>query len=347
MAIDYAALTPERLEDLERLLLPFWRRTWDKTFADAFFRWRFVERPDWDAILAYDGTRAVGFVDSFFRPCRLRGTLVRVRQTSDWFCDPGYRPVGVMLMRKVMQQPEPILVVGGSDATHRILPRLQWTSLPDLMHYALPTGSGAIIKGVSEFLRIPVSALPRSLVRTFCLPLLRSHRAKPPAGKAEVACLTAADAVPRIVPSAGGSALLSVLDQEEVAWLRQAPEGMGAYFWLVFSLDGQPVGFSLSRLYDLGPLTVGRLLHLQVASPSVALYAWMSSETSLFLAKRGAQWVAARFGDPLVDEALTGLGFRRRQPCPAFWWHEGRQPPPAPHHLTWVCGDEAQLPHPD
>ena len=347
MAIDYAELTPERLEDLERLLLPFWGRAWDRSFAAAFFRWRFIERPDWDAILAYEGTRPIGFIDSFFRRCRIGDSLVRIRQTSDWFCDPGFRPVGVMLMRKVMQRPEPILVVGGSDTTHQVLPRLRWTSLPDLAHYALPTGSGAAIKGLCELFGFPSSRLPRPLVRALSVPLRRRRRANPPAGEAEVSCLAADGPLPRIVPQADGSTLLSVLDQAEAEWLGRAPDSMGSYFWLVFSLDGRPVGLSLSRLYDLGPLTVGRLLHLQAEVPSVALYAWMSDETSRHLAKRGAQWVAGRFGCPQIDEALTGLGFRKRQPCRAFWWHQGQQPPPVPHNLTWICGDEALLPHPD
>lgn len=347
MAIEYAELTPERLEDLERLLIPFWRREWDKPFTDAFFRWRFLERPDWEAILAYDGTRPVGFIDSFLRPCQIGDQLVRTRQTSDWYSDPDYRPVGVMLMRKVMQQPEPVLVVGGSDATHQLLPRLRWTSLPDLTHYLLPTGSGAIIKGLSDLFRFPSSALPGPLVRALSLPLLGRRRAKPPAGRAEVVHLTDDQPLPRIVPQAGSTTLLSVLDQGEVEWLRKAPDGMGDYCWLVFSLDGRPVGLSLSRLYNMGALTVGRLLHLQAETPSVALYAWMSSETSRHLTKHGAQWVAGRFGCPQIDEALTSLGFRRRQPCLAFWWHQGQDPPPAPYNLSWVCGDEALLPHPD
>ena len=347
MAIDYAELTPERLDDLQRLLLPFWQRQWDKSFADAFFRWRFVERPDWDGILAYDGARPVGFIDSFFRPYQIGESLVRVRQTSDWFSDPGYRPVGVMLMRKVMQQPEPILVVGGSETTHQILPRLRWTSLPDLAHYALPTGSGAAIKGLSELFGLSSLRLPGPMVRALSLPLVRRRRVKPPQGTAEVSCLPAGGPLPQIVPHDGSSVLLSVLEQAEADWLGKAPEGVGEYVWLVFSLDGRPVGLSLSRLYRRDAMTVARLLHLQADVPSVELYAWMTDETARHLAKQGAQWVAGRFGCPQIDQALTGLGFHKRQPCLAFWWHQGQEPPPPPHNLSWICGDEALLPHPN
>ena len=45
MAIEYADLTPERLDDLKDLLLPYWQRAWRAAATDAFFRWRFLERP--------------------------------------------------------------------------------------------------------------------------------------------------------------------------------------------------------------------------------------------------------------------------------------------------------------
>lgn len=347
MAITYIKLTPDRLEDVERLLLPYWQRRWDKPVADAFFRWRFLERADWEAILAYDGARLVGFLDNFFRPCRIGDALLRTRQTADWFCDPGHRPVGVMLMRKIMEQPEPVLVVGGTDATHQLLPRLRWQSLPDLTDYALPTGGGAAIKRLSELFHFRLAAVPGPLGRALSLPMGGRRRAAPPPGAAEVTCLDADEPLPEIVPRAGTHGLSSLLDQSEADWLRLAPDAMGRYVWLVFSLDGRPAGFSLSRLYRAGPLQAARLLHLQAQVPAVALYAWMSAETARYLAQQGAQWVAARFGCPLVDQALAGLGFRRRHACKAFWWHRGEAPPPLPYHLTWVCGDEAVLPYPD
>lgn len=347
MAVEYTKLTAGNIADLQRLLLPHWQRHWDESFAEAYFCWRFLDREDWEATLAYDGGQPVAFLDSFFRQCRISDTLVRTRQTADWFNSPNTGLVGLMMMRRVMEQPEPILVVGGTAPTHQLLPRLGWKELPALDDYVLPTGLGAAVMAFCKLAHFPADLIPRQLANIFSAPIIGRERAEAPAGPARIDRLGPDEALPPIIPARGSNSLVSVLGQAEVEWLRKAPDACGEYIWLVFSLDGKPAGFSLSALRQRGPFQMARLLHLQAQTPSSQMYRWMSAETAHHLAKCGAQFVTGSFSCPLVGEALRSIGFHRRKTTRAFWWHQGQEPPPLPYHLTLACGDEAILGHPD
>jgi hypothetical protein len=287
----------------------------------------------------------VAFLDSFIRPCRVGAQVVSVRQTANWFCHPDYRPVvGIKLMRMMMDKPEPMLIVGGNDNSWNVLPRLRWHALPTVPQYVLPIGPGVVFKGLSHLLDFPVSAIPSALGRVISFRVFGRRRGTTPNGSGSVMRLRGAEAIPEIVPPPDGCALSAVLGQEEVDWLDKAPDAMGDFVWLVFSVDGSPVGLSLSRLYEDRPFRAAKLLHLQVTDPSAAGYTWIIEETVHYLAERGAQWIAARFGNPLIVQVLEKMGFKnRRVDAPAFWWNHGQEPPDGPYHLTSVCGNESVI----
>ena len=349
MSIEYTNLSLEHLDDVKDLMLPIWERRWGEDFARAFFRWRFFERPLWDAALAYDGTSLVAFLDSFIRRCRVGTQIIPIRQTADWFCHPDYRPVvGIKIMRMMMDKPEPMLVVGGNKNTQNVLPRLRWHSLPDVPRFVLPIGPGVMFKGLSRLLRIPTSAFPSALGRLPSFRVFGGRRGAAPNGTGSVFRLRDSESLPEIAPPPDSCALGAVLDREEVDWLNKAPDAMGDFVWLVFSIDGSPMGLSLSRVYEEKPFRTAKLLHLQATDPSAAAYDWMIKETAAFVAECGAQWITAQFGDPLVLQALEKTGYRKkRDDQKAFWWNHGQEPPNGPYHLTWVCGDESVMPFPD
>ena len=184
------------------------------------------------------------------------------------------------------------------------------------------------------------------LARSLSFRIGGARRGPPPGAETSVTRLRGNAPLPEIVPPPDTCMLSAVLGQQEVDWLGKVPDAMGEFIWLVFSVDGAPVGHSLSRIYQEKPFQAAKLLHIQANAPAADLYAWMIAETATYLAAHGAQWVAARFSCPILGEAFRETGFTKRPSRDAYWLDHGRDPPDGPFSLTWMCGDEGLLPFP-
>jgi len=117
-----------------------WRQRWGAGFLGEILRWqRYVDRPsDGGTWLAFDRDECLAVIDSFIRPYLLDFRRVLVRETADWFRLAKYRPLGLKPMRIMMASPEAIVVIGGTDATVSLLPRLGWKRLPAVQRMILP-----------------------------------------------------------------------------------------------------------------------------------------------------------------------------------------------------------------
>lgn len=349
MATEIVPLTAEHLGDLQDLLLPFWQRKWDPAYAEAMFRWRFLDRPDWQALIAYDRKRPVGFLDAFVRTRYLDSRPVRVLETADWFTLPDYRPItGIMLMRQMMRKSMPILVAGSNEHTHGLLPKLGWQELTPLALFILPVRLGAAVKRLSRTVHFPLTKIPGGVADAMSVRIASPKTELTPSGQLSVAKLEHGQAIPEIASLPGRTALSAELTTREAEWLSRAPKPMGEFLWLVFSVDGNPAGITLSRVYYEGPFRKANLLHVQAGAPSASLYDWMVAETARQLIERGVHWIVGRFGCSVAVEACRRVGFRQRVgPVRVFWWDEKHKLPKVPLDVTWVCGDDSLHPLPN
>lgn len=347
MPIEYARLAEEHLEDLQAMLLPSWDRRWTRPVADRFFRWRFLERSDGEGLIAYDGSRPVGFVDSFLRPYRTRNGTVQVHEPAEWYSDPAYRPLlGMKLTRRLMDRPEPALTVGGNRNTATLLPRLGHRELPELTTYALPTGVGSMVKGLSKSLRFPISRVPPIMAGPLSVRLPWPRRGRREEDGVGVRRIEEGEAVPRVGPGDASYGIAPILGGQDCEWFRKAPEEVGSFLWLAFETAEGTKGVSFNRLYSDGPFQAARILHLEAAEPSASFYLRMVRDTVSELIAWRPQWIGARFSCPMSRQALQTAGFRRVGRCRAFWWHRERPAPEGPLHLSWTSGDEPLLPYP-
>jgi len=346
-SIEYTPLTPDRLPDLEALLLPVWGRRWAPGVAEDIFRWRFLERREGEAVMAYRGRAPVALLDSFVRPYRTPAGIVRVREPADWFCAPDHRPlVSVQLMRRLFEKPEPVLVVGGNAGTRQILPRLGFHELPALATYVFPLGTGVVAKALSKRFGLSMTHLPAPVARALSVRLRATGGLPAPPPEVRVRRIEAPGPLPEVAAADGTHTFAQLLQQGEFDWLSKAPPSMGEFVWLAFETDDGVRGVSLSRIYQEGAFRAARLLHLESTLPSASSYAGMTGETVRLLARSGAQWIGARFSSPLACMALERVGFRRVSHCRAFWWDRARKVPEAPMHLGWATNDEGLLPYP-
>jgi hypothetical protein len=325
---------------LLRLMPSLWSQDWDADFLSMMFRWRYVDRPaDGGTWLALDQDECVAVIDSFIRPYLLDFQRVPVRETADWFCLPKYRSIGLglRLMRIMMESPEPIVVIGGTDATVSLLPRLGWKRLPDVQTMILPV----TLRGLAGNLLRRRSRRRARWARRIpgFVPARSPRRAPPPAGDAHVEDWRPGRPISIPVPQRDG--LVELLEPDDLDWIYATPRGFSQPIMFVFRLDGKPVGASLCQLEPCAFGLDGRLVHLQISSSVQSVADWIVSETVRRLARMGAGFIRCRASIPLTITALRRTGFIAAHPEPAHWWAKDRTPPPAVIDVGYLRGDDA------
>ena len=317
-----------------------WNLEGDRALADELFRWRYLMRPDasGDTWIAHDGDRCVGVIDAYLRPDLLDGQRVYLRETADWFCLPQYRPLGLGLrmMRTVMRLPEAGITIGGTKATHALLPRLGWAEISSVEKMILPVNLRGLTSNVLR--RHPewgkyARAIPRFLP-------LRGPRAKPsPAADAQVAEWSPGQEIEIPIPHQDG--LHELIEQSDLEWICAGPPRLFSTVVLVFRMAGKAVGFSLSQLEPSAGGPDGRIVHVQLAEPSPAVAEWVIAETARRLAERGAGFIRCRASTPLMIAAFRGVGFIAAGAEPVFWWGNGRSEPRDGIAVSYLRADDA------
>lgn len=322
----------------ELLVRKSWKRDWSEELAERYVAWRYGERADGDTLVACDNGRCVGILDSFIRPYWIADRQEIVRETCDWFCLPEYRALGVglHLMRRMMAKPEPILVIGGTEHTQNLLPRLKWTRLPDVGNFILGV-SARTVAGLVTHSRWQAGVGLARLVPP--IPLVRRlpHVASPSADS-QVRVRVSGEAGPISRPAP--YALAPTLDAAFLDWLARAPDVLGQFLVLSFLCDGEPVGTSISRLQELPSFgTTAQIVHVHAARFEIV--DWMVNATVHELIGRGVGAVSCRTSCPATAGALSALGFWRRKPSPAYGWGADKLPSSEPLHLTTLQADDA------
>lgn len=339
MSISIIPLNEADPAGVRQLLLGFWQRDWTAKLLEDYFAWRYGARGTGETLVACDKGRSVGILDSFIRPYWIAGRRELVRETCDWFCLPEYQALGVglHLMRRMMAKPEPILVFGGSKTTLDLLPRLKWARLANAETFLLPVSTRTAAGRVAAYRlgRYGV-ALARAIPD---LRLVRRIRRPPaPSASAEVRCRplgAAVEEVARFVPHD----FAPWLDTSILDWLASAPEVLGEFVLLSFFSEGRPVGVSVSRMQTLAFGREAQIVH--VHAERLALMDWIVSETVHHLINREAGTVVCCTSCPATGRALGALGFVRRRPVKAYWWHASKAPPSGVLNLTSLRADDA------
>src|SRR5260221_6757155 len=120
------------IEPLTRKNFPAFKQSaeeaWDRPVGDAYYQWRYFDAPDVITLVADRGGDCVASISAFSRTYKFGDDLVECLDPFDWYCLPSARGsgVGVRLVKCLMDVGKPILALGGSSDTLRIIPRLGW-----------------------------------------------------------------------------------------------------------------------------------------------------------------------------------------------------------------------------
>jgi acetyltransferase (GNAT) family protein len=339
MALRFTRLTAENVTSARTLLAEWWPGNWSDEFVGRFFTWRYLTRPAGETLLAVDGDRCVAILDSYLRPYLFCGETATIRETCDWYCLPEYRPLGVglKLIRQMMAKPEPLVVVGGTEATHSLLPRLKWQRLPDVPIYVLPLSlKTALAFGLQK--RAPTAAQMLASVIPPGLRLFRPHQLPSPVNSAQVTASSGLE-VPGM-PSPNPYALALLLDGDNLNWLLSAPKEVGYLLVLRFLINGRLVAISITRLQRRREGLTAKVLHIQSEDRSPAMMGWIVSATALHLAEKGASLIICLSSDIIIGNAFRRVGFIAAGQRPAFWWSADKRAPTGAMHLTKMVGDD-------
>jgi hypothetical protein len=338
MGIEFAPLTEDNAADARALLLDWWDQDWDRKFAEEFFDWRYLSRSVGGANLAFDGRRCVGIIDSFLRPYLLHGERVLIRETCDWFCLEQYRPLGIglKLIRQFMERPEPIISIGGLEPTLVLLPRLKWQRLDDVETFFLPISARMLAADAARRLRIPgqnlAALLPRALT-------LRSPRMMPMPPEAEISIWRSGELAP--LPHGDSHELIALLSNWDREWWSAAPARLGKFVGLLFSIGGEPVGVSFSRIERCTPGARARIIHLQFSNSRDEVLDWAIAETARYLMSCGVELIRCRSSCTITSKSLRRCGFLAWKPSPTFWWSGADRSPPRSTYLTYNRADDS------
>jgi len=105
----------------------FSESTWSRPRTQSYYHWRYLEcRGFHRQFLALRGSECLAMVSAFRKTYLLGGVIGHCLEVFDWYCRPGLKGGGLggRVMRALMEEPEPILVCGGTVDTLARLPHM-------------------------------------------------------------------------------------------------------------------------------------------------------------------------------------------------------------------------------
>jgi hypothetical protein len=339
---EIVAFRPEHLDVVAR----FSAKVWARPRSAAYLRWRYLEHPDHHAYLVLRGDECLALVSAFRRPYQVGERRLRISDSFDWFCLPELRRsgLGVRVMQRMMQDPEPVIVTGGSADTRDLLPRMRFSVPATVKRYALLLDAERTADALARRTRLP-RALGRAvhaLGRPFLAPRVRGA---PPGARVETP-ETLDEATLALDPRPGGRGSAPVWTPPYLAWLRAGAPAFGRYLPLCFRIGEALAGWALLRVYDGARGREAALLDVRAKEPSAALYAWLVSEAAVFAARLGPGLLSAGTSCPLVEAGLRANRFRPIGDGPIHYWAKDGAPLEAPVVFGQHWGDETLVPYP-
>ncbi len=334
---------PEHLE----LVARFSARVWRRPRSVEFLRWRYSEHPDHRAYLAVREGECIAMVGAFRRPYRMGERTIPVADSFDWYSLPDLRGsgLGVRLLQRLMKDPEPVIVTGGTDDTRNLLPRMRF-QIPDTVQRF-----GTLLGGARAAQLIATrTRLPRALARLAFLasrPLLAPRvRLAPPGARVDEVAKLGEEAL-AIDPRPGRRGTAPIWTPAYLAWLAAASPRMGRFTPLEFRAEGALVGWALLRSYDAPGGRDFALLDVRAKTPGDAIYTWMISEIAVRARDAGCALLSAGTSCPHVAAGFRANRFQSFTPAPIHYYAQDGAAPDAPVVFGSHWGDEPILPYPE
>jgi hypothetical protein len=249
-------------------------------------------------------------------------------------------------MQRMMADPDPITVIGGTADTRDLLPRLGFKIPGEVVGYVLPLGS----RRAAEALRTR-ARVPRPLTRaafTVLGPVLAPRRRAAPRDGRLLPVAAAGPEIEALYAKARSYGSFPLWRLDQLRWVSQGFAGIGQFLTLYFVRGDALAGWGLLRIHEApGAGLAARIVDLFAPEPDADLFTWMVSEASCLAAAYRPDFVAASATHPLLAQALRRNRFRAmRDGAPIHFWSRDRETLPGPLFFGGSWGDAPLLPYP-
>jgi hypothetical protein len=338
-------IVPFAAEHLDRVAR-FSEQVWRRPRSDAYLRWRYLAHPHHHAYLALHDGQCVAMLSAFRRPYRVGERLVTVSDSFDWFCLPELRRAGfgVRVMQRMMQDPHPVIVTGGTPDTRDLLPRMGFSVPAQVSRFALPLDGRRAADAIARR-----TGLPRAAVRVafgLARPWFAPRRRSAPRGGRAEATATLGEEALAIDPRPGGQGTAPHWTAAYAHWLAAAFPGFGHYLPLYFARGDALVGWTLLRIYTGENGCEAALLDVRACEPDPELYTWLISEAALRAEGLGAGLLLAATSCAHVETAFRRNRFRMLRSDPIHFYSKAGVGLDEPIVFGSHWGDETLVPYP-
>lgn len=333
---------PEHLPAVRRMA----EAVYPRPRSDAYFRWAYLEDPSHRAWLALEDGRCVALLRAFARPYRLGDAEVTCLETFDWYSAPEARrsAAGLRVMRAAMDEPQPLVNVGGTADTLAILPRLGWRTIDGATSYVLPLSGRALPPELAARMG-PAKPVGRAALALGSRAWFGRGRGHAPAGGTAVPLTCPGDEVRELYEGGLAYATVPVADPAHLRWLASGFSGAGQFLSLLFRVRGALRGWGMARVYVGPDGPEASLVEVYAPRPDAALYRWMVAALVARVRPYRPVLVRAQATCPVLGAALRRQRFLRAQSRPVQMWSAAGPLGARPTHFTMSTQDFPMLPY--
>jgi hypothetical protein len=246
----------------------------------------------------------------------------------------------------MMDVGRPIVSVGGSADTRRLLPRLGWTTIGHAHRHVRPLRPAFLKRSLrrGEPGSPSAAGVPSSswalLAGGVAVLLFRPRVSPPPQGV--VRAVECADAELLRVGRLEPCGTVPLPNAGELEWLARSAAPERRFVALSFEQAGERIGWALLRIE--GPAGAAEAQVLEMFARDGQSYRWLAGELASRAFALGAIQATALTACPAAAEGLARAGFWARDEKPVYCWPAGRTLQP-PLHLGWNVGDAGLMPY--
>lgn len=322
-------------------------RAWGRPRSKEFYRWRYLECPVLDVHLnARRGEECLATVSAMRRRYRTGNGTVDCLEVLDWYCLPEHRGkgIGVQVMEALMKRPEPLLVVGGTPSTLRILPRLGWGTLAFSHPFILPLRGRPMGAELRRRRGVP-APLGTGLFTLGTWTLLRPRIRPPPPGGSMMLAEGIRDDVDCLYEGPLGYGAVQMPDSSQRRWIQSPHGGAGRYLSIQFTVGSRLRGWALGRVFPTEDGMEAAIVDIFTPRPALDLYEWMVSAMVSRLAEFRPGLIRARATCPVLGRALGRNRFLKGKANPVLFWPGQGAPLPGGIHMVRNTADEPFRPY--
>ena len=326
------------------------RRFMDQEFgrrSERYYAWRLEQcsaLTNWVAML--DG-ECGALVSTLKKTWRIGGEAISIYEIFDWRASARYRGkgLGALVLKRVMDEGLPLMTLGGTDDTLRILPRMGWLTVAEGKAFALPLRGEFIARKLER--RGRLASRVAAMVFGVGGPLWFRARRGSVADRWQVSPVTSLDdSCIALYDADRTHGAIATLDHDVLAWAVHGYGRPGQFLSFTLRAEGAPRGWGVCRVVVNEGRRTGEIIDLFVSGDDEEAASALIGEMTTCLAGFQVDAVVTTASCPVVQRALRRNRFITGHSHPLLMFPGRHAAPAAPIHIMRGSADYFLIPRP-